>query len=216
MTRGIQRLTWGSGLQLLATATGLIGFAITIAGDLSRTQRFVLGAVLLASVTTIAIVAVVVRQPLRPIARHKMVARGKRLLEEDVHKSVVWFAGDMSWAEEYVGAITQARSQGKSVTILYPREKGEAAERNAERLKDTGARLVPTEHDFRLRAMLTDHEWPDDALLYVVNRVRRNAAAIEGGDEKAEYEGKIYAWKNDSVLISTATKLYELLDDESQ
>lgn len=142
-----------------------------------------------------------------------MVATGRRLLEQDVHDSAVLFAGDMSWAAEYQGVIHQAATRGKLVTVVYPRGKGEAARENAQLLEAAGARVVPVDHDTRLRAMLVDHESPDEALLYVVNRPRGTHATdiSSQGSDHDEYEGKIYGWKQDRLLITTATKLYQVL-----
>ncbi|MEX1142185.1 MAG: hypothetical protein WD399_08920 [Thermoleophilaceae bacterium] len=142
-----------------------------------------------------------------------MVATGRRLLEHEICHSAVLFAGDMSWAQDYHVPIMSAVQRGKAVTVVYPEEKHSAAKENARVLEAAGATLVPTRQDTRLRAMLLDHERADEAMLYVVNKERDGQAVRLGsrpGDDPA-YAGKIYRWKEDALLISTATKLYEFV-----
>ncbi|HEX8054351.1 MAG TPA: hypothetical protein VF517_15285 [Thermoleophilaceae bacterium] len=215
MKHWLHRLTWWSGLQLLAAITGIAGFVVTLVGDLSRTQRLTLGIITVCAVTAIALTALLTRRrPLLPVKREEMVAKGRSLLAHEIKYSAVLFAGDMSWAPEYCGPIADAVARGKQVTVIYPRDKtGAAISHNAAMLGEVGARVVPVITDTRLRAMLIDRENPDQALLFVVNPRRDMHVRDFGHSTTGDvYEGKVYAWKEDRVLIATATKLYEVLD----
>jgi hypothetical protein len=200
-------------LQVIAAILGIAGFFVSVTGDLSKGERMVVGIVAVVAVAVICITALLARQkPLQPITREEMEATGERLLAHDVHDSVVWFAGDLSWAPYYEQSIARAVNQGKSVTILYPENKREAAKDNAERLKKTNATIHCVPADTKLRAMLVDHDDPDNAILYVVNRVSGgHGPQINTQSADLSFEGKIYRWKHDSILIRTATKLYEVL-----
>jgi hypothetical protein len=213
MRQWLVRVSLFGGIQGLAALVTLAGFALALAGDLSSTQRVLLGFATLLAVTLITVAALVLRRkPLQPVTREEMVATGERLLEHAVNHSVVLFAGDMSWAPEYRGAIAHAVNEGKTVVVLYPQQKETRARGNAEVLRNAGATVIAVSHDARLRAALIDHEDPAQALLYVVNKRRgTHATAIGRQPSTDEYEAKIYRWKEDALLINTATKLYQVL-----
>jgi hypothetical protein len=213
MRARLLRASLFNSVQVLAAFTGIAGFGLAVAGDVSRAQRTALGLSTLAAVTVITVAALILRRrPLRPIRRDEMVRTGERLLEHGVNDAAVMFAGDMSWANEYSGAVAHAVKKGKRITVVYPEAKGEVAENNARVLRTAGAEVLAVRQDSRLRAMLVDYDDPAQALLYVVTR-RRGTRATNIGHlpDSEEYEAKIYRWKEDSLLITTATKLFQAL-----
>jgi hypothetical protein len=203
-------------IQIGGSLAGIVSLVVVLVGGLSGTQRFVLALSALLAVTAIAVAALLARRrPLEPMTWSEMIDTGCGLIEHYARDRAVLFADDLSWASEHRPQITKAVARGTAITVIFPARKRAVAEQDASMLRSVGAHVVAVAQDPPLRAVLIDPDDPPNALLYVVSPARGSDALRVGrsGARRANFEGKVYRWKEDAVLIATAVKLYEALSD---
>jgi hypothetical protein len=156
---------------------------------------------------------------LASVGRHTMTDLGRTLIK-NAKREVIMFGGDMSWANDYVEAIRDVVRNGKHVTIVHPRSDSKKTLSNATLLEEAGAKMLATEEDTGLRAMLIDHEDSRDALLFVADRtLRKNASELlqgtAGNDELYEYVARVYDLASDWPLIKAVANVFRMIEKRS-
>lgn len=150
------------------------------------------------------------------VKRQALIDTGIRLMY-GTKREVIMFGSDMSWANDYEEAIRSITSQGKKVTVLYESSLAPGVRRNADILRDAGAKLIEIPSDIEVRGMLIDPYEREDGLLYTAHRRLKSGRKLhikEGNKSSSkthEYYAKIYNIEYDSLIIKLVTKYAENL-----
>jgi hypothetical protein len=203
------RLSAWDTFQGLGAVASIVGLGLFL-WDATERHQLLIAILVVAGTTAVIVASIVARNaPLQPISREAMIEMGQRLILS-TSRELIMFGGDMSWAPDYESQVQQIVSEGKRVTIIYPRSQAPAVQDNVARLARTGAELIAASRDSGIRGMLLDPTDPNEAVLWVAKRTAAGSVP-QSSRFKKPYAAKAYGMRKDWLLVQTSYKVYEVL-----